>query len=59
MKLQLRRFCTLFRSFLREISDENGYARYLELTGKTHSGKEWRAYIDRRHNRKFKNAKCC
>jgi hypothetical protein len=56
---QLKRFCALFRSFLREISDENGYARHLELTGKTHSGEEWRAYIDRRHNRKFKNAKCC
>ena len=55
----LRRFLSLFRSFLREIADENGYARYLELTGKAHSGKEWRAYIDRRHSRKFKNAKCC
>jgi hypothetical protein len=54
--LQLLR---LVRAFLREISDENGYARYLAATGKTHSGREWRAYIDARHNRKFKNAKCC
>ena len=49
----------LFCSFLGELSDENGYARYLASTGKTHSGREWRAYIDRRHNGKFKNAKCC
>lgn len=49
----------LFRSFLREIADENGYARYLAATGKAHSGREWRAYIDSRHNRKFRNAKCC
>lgn len=56
---RLRRFCFLFRSFLRELADENGYARYLALTGKTHSGDAWRAYIDGRHNRKFKNVKCC
>lgn len=56
---QIAQLLSLIRSFLREISDENGYARYLAAAGKTHSGQEWRAYIDRRHNRKFKNAKCC
>jgi hypothetical protein len=55
----VKQLLSLFCSFLREIADENGYARYLAATGKTHSGPEWRAYIDRRHNRKFKNAKCC
>lgn len=56
---RVRQLFRLFRSFLGEISDENGYARYLASTGRAHSGREWRAYIDARHNRKFKNAKCC
>lgn len=56
---KLRRILELAASFLREVSDENAYARYLQANGKTHSGQEWRDYIDRRHSRKFKNAKCC
>jgi len=56
---RVKQLFRLLRSLLKEIADENGYARYLASTGKTHSGREWRAYIDARHNRKFKNAKCC
>lgn len=49
----------LLLGLARELSDENGYHRYLQNSGKLHSGDEWRAYIDRRHRRKFQNAKCC
>ena len=49
----------LLQELLRELSDENAYARYLQRNRRTHSGQEWRAFIDRRHGRKFKNAKCC
>lgn len=55
----LYRAWELLRELLHELSDENAYARYLQSSGRTHSGREWRAFIDRRHGRKFKNAKCC
>jgi hypothetical protein len=55
----LCRVWELLKGLLHELSDENAYARYLQRSGKTHSGQEWRAFIDRRHGRKFKNAKCC
>jgi hypothetical protein len=55
----LRKAWNLLQELLYELSDENAYARYLQKSGRTHSGQEWRAFIDRRHGRKFKNAKCC
>jgi hypothetical protein len=55
----LRRACQLLKELLHELSDENAYARYLQRTGRIHSGSQWRAFIDHRHGRKFKNAKCC
>ncbi len=59
MKKTLRQAWRLLGGFLRELSDENAYTRYLQRSGRTHSGHEWRAFIDGRHRRKFKNAKCC
>lgn len=44
---------------LRELSDENAYQRHLQLTGHVHSAAEWRTFSDRRHRRKYQNAKCC
>ena len=58
MKL-LHRAMQLISALARELSDENGYRRYLQSTGKIHTGAEWRAYIDSRNRRKFQNAKCC
>ena len=55
----LQRAARLLIALARELSDENGYRRFLQTSGRTHSGPEWRAYIDRRHRRKFQNAKCC
>ena len=52
----------LFRWFLslaRELSDQAGYQRHLESTGRKHSAEEWRKFIDRRHRQKYQNAKCC
>lgn len=53
---KLLRYCI---SLSRELSDEGAYARYLESTGRTHSRSEWCVFIDRRHRRKYQNAKCC
>ncbi len=55
----LRRGWKLLHALFREISDEGAYKRHLQRSGRTHSGQEWRTFIDRRHGRKFKNAKCC
>ena len=43
----------------RELSDEAAYRRYLERAGCKPSSEAWRTFIDRRHRRKYQNAKCC
>jgi hypothetical protein len=43
----------------RELSDESAYARHLQATGRAHSRSEWRRFSERRHRRKYQNAKCC
>jgi hypothetical protein len=43
----------------RELSDEAAYRRYLERARCEHSSEAWRTFIDRRHRRKYQNAKCC
>lgn len=58
MKL-LKKIFELVSSLARELSDENAYRRHLLLTGHPHSAAEWRTFSDRRHRRKFQNAKCC
>lgn len=44
---------------LREIGDQNAYARYLQRTGVAHSAAAWRHFSDKRFREKFHNAKCC
>jgi hypothetical protein len=46
-------------SLARELSDEAAYKRYLEHNHCNASREAWRAFIDRRHRRKYQNAKCC
>lgn len=55
----VRRLLSLFIALARELSDESAYARHLEITGKSHSSAEWRAFIDCRYRRKYQSAKCC
>ena len=58
----MRRLRQIWRFAVRlakELSDENGYARHLAATGREHSAREWRAFSDSRHRRKYQNAKCC
>ena len=44
---------------LREIADENAYARHLASHGVTHSGAEWRRFSEHRLQAKYARAKCC
>ena len=44
---------------LREIGDQNAYARHLKAHGVAHSAKEWRTFSDARFRAKYQNAKCC
>ncbi len=54
-----RKLLRFWIALARELSDENAYARYLKSTSRTHSAGEWRSFIDRRHRRKYRSAKCC
>jgi len=55
----IRRLLAYIAALARELSDETAYARHLQMIGHTHSAAEWRAFIDRKHQRKYENAKCC
>jgi len=44
---------------LREIADENAYARHLVAHGAKHSGAEWRKFSDERFRQKYQQVKCC
>jgi hypothetical protein len=46
-------------AILKEIGDENAYARYLAARGVADSGEEWRLFSDRRFREKYARAKCC
>ena len=58
MKL-FRRMAHGLLDLLREIGDENAYARHLATHGATHSASEWKKFSDERFRRKYQNAKCC
>ena len=52
----------LFRGILdllREIGDQNAYARHLKAHGVKHSAAEWRRFSDERFRGKYSRAKCC
>lgn len=46
-------------ALLREIGDENAYARHLAASGEAASGLAWRRFSDERMRKKYQNAKCC
>jgi hypothetical protein len=53
------KFLRFLLSLLREIGDQNAYARHLAAHGRAHSGAEWRRFSDERFRAKYQNAKCC
>lgn len=55
----MKRLLRYLLALARELGDENAYARHLRMSGRPHSGEEWRVFSDRRHRRKYQNAKCC
>jgi hypothetical protein len=52
-------FLRTILAILREIGDENAYARHLRIHKRPHSGKEWRLFCDDRLRAKYARAKCC
>ena len=46
-------------SLLREIADENAYARHLAAHQRPHSRAEWQRFSDERMRKKYARAKCC
>jgi hypothetical protein len=44
---------------LKEIGDQNAYARHLAAHKTVDSGEEWRRFSDERFRAKYQNAKCC
>jgi hypothetical protein len=55
----LRRIALGILELLREIADENAYARHLSARGVEPSPKEWRRFSDERLRAKYQRAKCC
>lgn len=58
----MRRVQAFFRiilGILREIGDENAYARHLKAHGRAHSPAEWRHFQIERARLKYQNPRCC
>lgn len=55
----LRIILNAMLGLLREISDQNAYARHLKAHHVAASGTEWRRFSDERFKAKYQNAKCC
>ena len=58
MSMLMRLLRTLW-ALLREIGDENAYARYLAAHGLERSRKSWQEFSEQRMRAKYRNAKCC
>ena len=55
----MRQLGRILMAILRELADENAYARHLKAHGVAHSKEEWRRFCDHRLNAKYARAKCC
>ena len=55
----MRRLARLVWGLLRELADENAYARHLAAHGRSHSREEWRRFSEERLREKYARAKCC
>jgi hypothetical protein len=59
MRIHLRKVVTIFIGFLREVSDQNAYARHLAAHNLQASPEAWRSFSDERFRTKYQRAKCC
>ena len=55
----MKAFFAGLMNLLREIGDENAYARHLAAHGETASPQAWRRFHEHRLKAKYQNAKCC
>jgi len=55
----MRYFWRIVTGLLKELADENAYARHLKWHGVTHSPEEWRRFSEARMRAKYARAKCC
>ena len=55
----LRGFFRILLGILRELGDENAYARHLAHHGRAHSGDEWRRFSEERLRARYQRARCC
>ena len=55
----LRNLGKILLGILKEIGDENAYARHLAARGVPPSRAEWRRFSDARMRGKYMKAKCC
>ncbi len=53
------RLLRILIGILREIGDQNAYARHLKAHAATDSGEEWRRFSDARFRAKYQRPKCC
>ena len=59
MKQQAVRFCRLILSMLREIFDENAYARFLAREGTSSSRGAYAAFLREREAAVQRRPRCC
>lgn len=55
----MRRFWRIVTGLMRELADENAYARHLAVHKRAHSPEEWRRFSEERLCAKFTRPKCC
>lgn len=55
----MKRWLRLIYALLRELADENAYARHLAAHNRRHSAEEWHRFSDERMRLKYARAKCC
>ena len=55
----IRSLLRIIMGILRELADENAYARHLAAHGRQASGEEWRRFSQERMRAKYSRAKCC
>jgi len=55
----LRRVFRIVLGILREIGDQNAYARHLAHCGVEHSAAEWKRFTEHRFKMKYSQSRCC
>ena len=55
----LRKIQRIILGILREIADQNAYARHLAHQGVAHSPAEWRRFTEHRLRMKYSQSRCC